>query len=213
MSEESKKENLEIEETENNEDVEYEVYEEELDAEDNARKVLLSLDEIEILTEEGLVEYAQKTEFAIDKLELSVIDDDNYQLYFDLKKQEKLLYKKIKLLNKEIKEKGFFDYVKPWMFIYAIFVVLLGIFPVNPFLPLMLMVELGKKGMTIDGALHNWLYVAYIAILLVPGYLTALLYRVKTRDSKLSRRAFCIILIVLTLLTAIGAVVFFMWAQ
>ena len=145
-------------------------------------------------------------------MELTVIEDDEtYQLYINLKKQEKILNKKVKLLNKEIKEKGFFDYVKPWMFIYIVFVMVLGIFPVNPFLPLLLMTEINEKIVVVDETLKNILYVCYIAILLIPGIVLCACHKRKTKDQRLSQRAFLILLIIATLITAVGTILFFLW--
>lgn len=176
------------------------------------KEVLLSEEEIDALSEESLIEYVQRTEYAIDKMELTEIEDDEtYELYLNLKKQEKILNKKVKLLTKEIKEKGFFDYIKPWMFIYIILVIVLGIFPINPFLPLLLMTEINDKIVVVDDVLKNILYACYIGILLIPGIVLCACHKRKTKEQRLSQRAFLILLIIATLITAVGVILYILW--
>lgn len=199
MSDELKKEN------ELNSD-EFENSFEEFDTE---KEVLLKEEEMEFLSEEVLIEYVQRTEFAIDKLELGEIEDDEtYDYYLKLKKQEKMLNKKIKVINKEIKEKGFFDYVKPWMAIYMVIAVVFAIFPVNPFLPLYIIDDIMSKGVYVGETLFYVLYACYNLIFIVPGFLLCIFHKRKTKEQRLSQRAFLIMMCVATVITLISVVIY-----
>ncbi len=181
----------------------------------NEENILLKEEEINSLTEDMLYEYLQKTEYAIDKMEFEIIEDDErYQLYLALKKQEKVLSKKVKSLDKEVKEKGFFDYATPWMFVYIIFVVLFGIFPINPFLPLLLIGEMIELGwiLEVTETIKNILYIAYMCLLILPGFVICIFYNKKTKENKLRVKTFLIMHIIATIISLIGVVLYILWA-
>lgn len=180
--------------------------------------ILLSDEEIKELDMETLEVYIQKTEVLIDEYELSeVINEDKYDEYLALKKQEKKLYKRLKEMKnpKDAKEKGFFDYTKPWMFIYAVVLSVIGMFPVNPFLQYALIDKfefLYNLVITFEGMKEGWgfyiFYIVTLLILVIPGYIVWLFLKKDTLERRKKRFSFLVMQIIVTVMTIIGALVF-----
>ena len=146
-----------------------------------------------------------------------VIEDDSYQEYLLYKKQEKKLYKKLKELKKphDVKEKGFFDYTKPWMFIYAVVLSLIGMFPVNPFLQYALVENIGflyDFVIILEGLKTGWgfyfFYIISLILLVVPGYIAWLCFKKESLEERKTRFSFLVMQIVVTIFTLIGVSVF-----
>lgn len=200
---------LELNEGDNNIEDTYEFTEE---------NILLTEEEIKELDIENIEVYIQKTEVLIDEYELSeVIEDDKYNEYLALKKQEKMLYKKIKELKRpqDAKEKGFFDYTRPWMFIYAIILSVIGMFPVNPFLQYALIEKINflyDFVIVLEGLKEGWgfyfFYIITLLILIVPGYIVWLCLKKDTLEKR--RKSFCFLVmqIIVSLMTLLGALIF-----
>ncbi len=200
-------------ELENSEEVSYENIDFSVD-----ESIVLSLDEIEELSIEQIAEYIQKTELLIDRYEINeFIEEDQYETYVALKKQEKLLYKKLKKMNasNEPKEKGFFDYTKPWMFIYAVILSILGLFPVSPYLQIVLVNNvtfLYDFTVLLDGIKTGWgfyfFYIITMLIYIVPGYIAYIFFKHESFEEKKVRFSFLVMQIVVTIMTLIGGLIF-----
>lgn len=198
-----------------------ELKDEELEEEiyaDEEENILLTDEEIEELDIEQVEVYIQKTEVLIDEYELSeIIEEAKYEEYLELKKQEKKLYKKLKQLKKpqDVKEKGFFDYTKPWMFIYAVILSVIGMFPVNPFLQYALIDKfdfLYNLVITFEGMKEGWgfyiFYIITLLILVIPGYIVWACFKKDTLEKRKRRFSFLVMQIIVTVMTIIGALVF-----
>lgn len=181
--------------------------------------LFLSDEEILSLNEEERVMYRQAIEIAIEKYD-DVFMERGEEIYTVeevklLKQIEKKLYKTSKLVEKKENAKGFFEHIKLWMGIYGIVMVLLNIFPVSPFLPVLiyerLYIELPEFFQSIKG--FDIYMIIYSLIMIVPGFIIWLRLKKDTKEKIYSKRIFFGISCIIAALAIIGFVIYLIWVK
>ena len=184
---------------------------------ENEKKIILTDEEINELTEDELVEYRQRLELAMDKCENEALVRGEEILpdeYYELKALEKKAIKAIKKLRKTEDKKGFFANLSLGSAIYGIVMIVLNIFPINPYLPLIILTatyehlpeflwkESGK----------DIFYTIYMVLMLVPGYVVWLFKKKDTNEEKFRKRNFLFVQIGITLVSIVAIVLYILWA-
>ena len=185
----------------------------------------LRLDEVDLfiddekiasLNEEENEFYRQSIEMAIEKYEdMEEFSDVDYEKYRELKQIEKKLYRALKVKTKSEEKKGLFDYIKVWMAVYGIICAVINIFPINPFLPLLFYYNIFEK-LPIFLQKENGVdifYIIYSLLLIIPGYIVWLCMKKESLDEKKRRLLFLIIQIIITVISIVGVLLYYLWLK
>lgn len=160
--------------------------------------------------------YRQSIEMAIERYEnQEEFTEEEYEKYRELKTIEKKLYKALKAKKKSEEKKGLFDYIKIWMAVYGVILIVVNFFPINPFLPLLIYYNLFESLPTFlqkESGLDIF-YIVYSLLLVIPGYIVWLCMKKESMDEKKRKLLFLIIQIVITVVAAVGVLLYYLWVR